>query len=193
LCRERRLCRGLALRRRWQLRNRGGGRDCDLISVHRLDQLGYTLIDDLLRLSGRLPVPEASASSRLIGDATSANRLAEVCTCALVPLDLLAAPLENRNPLARRELLAHFVLVALALDGACHVDDAHLDLGPAEHVAARPEPSLAEDERAVWRYPNGLQKPLTFDGVGEIGEVAHVLAMPLADRNVCDLHGGRSV
>src|SRR5262245_60972035 len=82
---------------------------------------------------------------------------------------------------AEGEVLAKRVFGVLAARDLIEVDDGDRNLFPTE-LLRRQESALARDEQVIGRDDDGVKQSLGHAG-GERGDVAHVLAVALADTN----------
>ena len=177
---------GLLFSRRRVHRARGGA-DRDLALVHRRDDVGSTALDDGFRQSVRVAAVEA----RLLGSDvpcffaspnlwTTVHKLRLIRALALPAADLGPDRLRDGDPFGWREVLAHLVLGVLTGDDARHIDDPHRDGAPSQDPCS-PQAALAKHQGEVSGHADRLQQADLVHAVGEHLQVAHVVAMPMAD------------
>jgi len=164
------------------LRDHRSGRDGNLAGVDFLDEFWDARLGNVLCTLVSLRRAEARLLRRNVG---SPARLSRICgQVGLLPLpasDLGTDCLGNRHSLARREVLADLVLVVLAVEYRRDVDDAGVDLRLAENVAAGAKPALTKDKLVPLGDADRLKKPMLLDAGGEPSQIAHVLAMAIAN------------
>jgi hypothetical protein len=98
--------------------------------------------------------------------AATVNAFASQLPRLRLGLDLRRQRFGYRHRLARREVLAHEIFVALAARNLIEIDNGDRHLGPAERLACL-EPPLARDQLPVRRYHDRMQQTVLGDAGAE--------------------------
>ena len=100
------------------------------------------------------------------------------------PLDWFERALD-RDRLGQREVLAHGILGELAAHNGIEIHHGDGDVGPAEQTGGG-EAAVPRDESVIGPDHDGLQQAELGHAGSEAGDVAHVLAVALADDDGVD-------
>lgn len=131
------------------------------VLIHRFDEFGHIAVDHDLGLAIDGYTGEARAVGGEIPSFPAGRKLWRICHFfsrrPSAPLAGIAHDsLGNGNPFANCEVFADQVLHVLASEDRRDVDDASLDLFPAEQVGRRSNPAQAKDQLLILGYANRL-------------------------------------
>ena len=159
-----------------------------------MDQLGSAVLNDFCCLAVGFVIAEPGFISGGFTGAFAGNNFGDFSPKFVGPLalsfaDLFFDGLGDGDPFGGREVLSDFVLGVFASDDAGYIHDAGEDRLLFEDVPMCSESAFTEDKLQRLSDADGLKEAVLPNAVGQGREVAHVLAVAVADLDVGDFEG----